>query len=206
MLGATAVAIAVLVAGVIVTGGGRGARSAPVGTAPEGIPVPKAVPLAPVTTARAGQPIDGIQCDRAEQVAYHIHARLAIFVNGVPKQVPHGIGVAPPMQTAGSGSDTFVTGGGCLYWLHTHAADGVIHLESPSAQVYTLGQFFDIWGQPLSATQVGPATGQVTAWVNGSLYSGDPAAIRLQPHDVIQLDVGAPVVQPQAVSFSGTGL
>jgi hypothetical protein len=205
MLAATAVAVVVLVVGVIVTGGGHGAKSSG-GSGPEGIPVPNAAPLASVTTAGAGQPVDGIRCDRAEQVAYHIHADLAIFVNGVQRQVPAGIGVGPPRQTAGSGRDAFVDGGSCLYWLHTHAGDGVIHVESPSEQVYTLGQFFDIWGQPLSASQVGPAAGQVTTFVNGTVVTGNPATLPLHPHDVIQLDVGTPVAPAQTINFGGTSL
>jgi len=40
-------------------------------------------------------------------------------------------------------------------WLHTHAADGIIHTESPVERTYTLGDFFDIWGQPLGRHQVG---------------------------------------------------
>ena len=46
-------------------------------------------------------------------------------------------------------------GGQCIYWLHTHAPDGVIHIESPTQRIYTLGNFFDEWRQPLSANQVG---------------------------------------------------
>jgi hypothetical protein len=206
MLAALAAAIVVLIVGVVVTGGGNTARSIPVGAGPEGLPVPNAAPLAPISSRRAGHPIAGIQCDRAEQVVYHIHAHLAVFVNGVQKQVPYGIGVGPSLQTTGSGREAFVTGGACFYWLHTHAADGVIHIESPSPQVYTLGQFFDIWGQPLSASQAGPATGPVTALVNGKPYGGDPAAIPLLPHQVIQLNVGPAPVPFKTVNFSGTRL
>ena len=95
---------------------------------------------------------------------------------------------------------SFVEGGKCLYWLHTHNATGVIHVESPVQRVYTLGQFFDIWGQPLSTTQVGRATGSVTAFLNGKRFSGDPRSIKLTPHALIQLDVGK-VVPPQPFTF-----
>ena len=57
---------------------------------------------------------------------------------------------------------------------------------------YTLGDLFDLWHQPLGPTQVGPATGQVVAWVNNHPVSGDPRAIPLGAHDVIQLNVGTP--------------
>jgi hypothetical protein len=145
--------------------------------------------------------VDGITCDTQEQVAYHIHAHLAIFVSGVQRIVPEGIGIAPPRQEEQSSEGPFVVAGGCFYWLHSHTPDGVIHIESPDHRVYTLGQYFDEWRQPLSRTQVGPAQGQVTAFVDGRPYSGDPRVIALLPHRQIQLDVGAPVVPPQPFVF-----
>src|SRR5215472_5832594 len=133
-----------------------------------------------------GAPVDGIQCQANEQVVYHIHAHLAIFDNGVQQTVSRGIGIPGPQQVVQS----VVEGGKCFYWLHTHDTTGVIHIESPTQRVYTLGQFFDIWGQQLSGDQVGKATGKVTVFVNGKQYSGDPRSIKLSPHQVIQLDVG----------------
>ncbi len=96
-------------------------------------------------------------------------------------------------------------GGGCFYWLHTHVADGIVHIESPTQQLYTLGQFFDIWGQPLASGQVGPATGPLTIFVNGQPYTGDPRGIELKQHGEIQLDVGT-VVPPQSIDWSQTSL
>ena len=40
----------------------------------------------------------------------------------------------------------------CMYWLHTRAADGLIEVQSPVPRQFTLGDFFAIWNQPLSAT------------------------------------------------------
>jgi hypothetical protein len=139
----------------------------------------------PVHGMATGATVDGIQCQTSEQVAYHIHAHLAIYASGDPQTVPAGIGIP---------------GGKCLYWLHTHDATGVIHVESPAQRAYTLGQFFDIWGQPLSTTQVGRATGNVTVFLNGKRFSGDPRSIKLTPHALIQLDVGK-VVPTQPFTF-----
>ena len=66
---------------------------------------------------------------------------------------------------------------------------------------YTLGQFFDIWGAPLSSTQVGPATGPVTAFYNNQHWTGNPRDIPLNAHAQIQLDVGSPLVAPQSIQF-----
>jgi hypothetical protein len=94
----------------------------------------------------------------------------------------------------------------CYYWLHTHAQDGIIHIESPSESSYTLGQFFAIWDQPLSSTEVGPEEGALTVFVNGTPYRGDPADIVLVPHEDIEIDVGSPATQPEKVDWSGTRL
>jgi hypothetical protein len=97
-------------------------------------------------------------------------------------------------------------GGQCIYWLHTHAPDGVIHVESPTERIYTLGNFFDEWHQPLSRNQVGAAKGKVTATVNGKPWTKDPRAIALEPHAVIQLSVGEPLVPFHSMSWAGLQL
>jgi hypothetical protein len=150
-------------------------------------------------TAATGQPVDGIQCERQEQVLFHIHAHLAIYANGQQRTVPLGIGIPNP-QIENSVDGPFVASGSCFYWLHSHATDGVIHVESPVNRTFTLGDWFDIWGQPLSATRVAGDTSPVIAYVNGQRYDGDPRKIPLQGHSVIQLDVGTDVA-PKPYTF-----
>jgi hypothetical protein len=86
-------------------------------------------------------------------------------------------------------------------WLHTHSADGIIHTESPIQRTYTLGDFFDIWGQPLGRAQVGPAHGAVAALFNGRVFTGNPRQIPLLAHVQIQLDVGRPLIAPEHITF-----
>jgi hypothetical protein len=160
---------------------------------------PSSTPAAP-STAATGQTVDGIQCQTSEQVAYHIHAHLAVFADGQPRTVPLGIGIPNP-QVDNSGGTPFVVGGSCFYWLHSHATDGIIHIESPDQRTYTLGNWFDIWGQPLSTTQVAGDKGAVTAYVNGQPYTGDPRQIPLTAHAVIQLNVGTDVA-PRPYTFA----
>jgi hypothetical protein len=128
---------------------------------------------------------------------------LAVFVDGQPKAVPLGIGMAPPVKTQSAPGGDFASGATCLYWLHTHAADGILHVESPTQTSYNLGNFFDIWHQPLSHDQVGPAKGKVTMFVNGKMSTEDPRLIILDNHTNVQLDVGT-VVPPKSFSFPGT--
>jgi len=161
---------------------------APSDAAPPG-PVPA---LAPPTGA-TGAPVDGIGSGDAEQLAFHVHAHLQIYVDGQQWGVPPGIGVVPPLQVRQTAEGPFVVGGTGFYWLHTHDGSGVVHVESPVVRPFTLGELFDLWGQPLGPDQVGPARGPVTALVDGVVVGGDPRDILLTAHAVVQLDVGAVV-------------
>jgi hypothetical protein len=169
----------------------------------EGVPLEHGSDLAPGTSRAA--PVDGIQCGLTEQLAYHIHAHLSVYVSGQQRAIPAGVGIAGAVVQP-SPQGPVVGQGKCIYWLHTHTTDGIVHIESPIRRIYTLGNFFDVWGQPLSANQVGPAKGKVTAFVNGKAWTKDPRLIPLEPHAVIQLDVGAPATPFQPVSFAGTQL
>ncbi len=156
---------------------------------PEGVPVPSAAPLAGIATDATGRDVDGISCQAREQSIFHIHAHLTIFVNGSARQLPANVGIPAHAQN-----------GPCLYWLHTHAPDGVIHIESPVRRTYTLGDFFDEWGQPLGPHQAGPATGPVVAIYNGQRYEGNPRNIPLNAHAQIQLEIGAPLIAPVSIT------
>jgi hypothetical protein len=175
------------------------AAAGPLG--PEGVPIPHAPSLARPRRVTSGRRIDGIACQAGEQVLFHIHAHLTIFVRGAARQVPAGIGIGSPDQVLETPQGAFVAAGSCFRWLHTHAADGIIHTESPVKRTYTLGDFFDIWGQPLGRTQVGPAHGPVTALFNGQAHVGNPRRILLLAHAQIQLEVGPPLLAPERITF-----
>ena len=157
--------------------------------------------LAP-QAGQSGAAVDGIASSASEQALFHIHSHLQIYVNGVQKLIPYGVGIVAPYQLTGSQDGPFVNGGNAFYWLHTHDESGVIHVESPVRRGFALGNFFDMWGQPLSPTQVGPAKGTVAAFVNGQPFAGNPRDIPLDAHAVIQLDVGTPTVSPQPYTFA----
>jgi hypothetical protein len=174
-------------------------------TGPEGILLEHGPVLAPASSTNPSGTVDGIQCAPIEQLAYHVHAHLQVYVDGQPRSLPAGIGI-PGAVAQQTPQGSFVGNGRCFYWMHTHTTDGIIHIESPTAQIYSLGTFFDIWGQRLSSHQVGGATGSVTAYLNGRRWTKDPRAIPLEAHFVIQLDVGKPVVPYVKVSFGNSGL
>jgi hypothetical protein len=166
----------------------------------EGVPIPAAPPLVGTAAAATGGTVDGIRCQTSEQSVYHIHAHVTIFVNGSPMQIPAGVGI-PGSRPQTTQNGVVASGGTCLYWLHTHAPDGIIHIESPAQRTYTLGEFFDEWGQPLGSGTVGPASGHVVAIYNGQVFVGNPRDIPLTAHAQIQLEVGTPLIAPEKITF-----
>jgi hypothetical protein len=172
---------------------------------PEGVPLEVGPVLAPAPSGGAAPLVDGVGCDAGEQVAYHVHTHVAVYVDGVLRPLPAGIGLVTPVEQSAPGGP-FDVATDCYYWLHVHARDGVVHIESPTKAAYTLGQFFDLWRQPLSMGRVGPALGPVTLYVNGRRETADPRTVVLGSHEDIQLEVGTPAVAPQKVDWSRTRL
>ena len=103
---------------------------------------------------------------------YHVHAHLTLYVDGMEMWVPAGVGGPAPGGPGPRPPDPVITAAKGFYWLHTHDESGVIHAEAPQKHDFTLGQFFDIWRQPLSRHQVGPAKGDVTVSWTGSGTTG----------------------------------
>jgi hypothetical protein len=142
--------------------------------------------------------IDGIQCNASEQLVFHNHAHLDIYVNGQRYKVTSQIGIVP---------------GKCIYWLHTHDDSGIIHIESPVARNFTLGQFFDIWkakfNNPQAFNNIFNKTGNDNIpqiYKNGNkLPSGiNYRDIKLDEHDEIALVYGAPPANiPSKYDFQG---
>jgi hypothetical protein len=199
--GGIGVAAVVGVTAALALGGGGTASGRGGSLGSEGVPVPAGPALAAAgDTASPGHAVDGISCLGGEQVAFHIHAHLTLFVDGRARQVPYAIGIRDP-AVVNTSAGPFVGNGSCFAFLHTHAADGIIHIESPVTRTYTLGDFFDIWGQPLGPDRLGPVRGRVLAFDNGRPYTGDPRALPLAAHAQIQLEVGGPRVAPESISF-----
>ena len=170
----------------------------------EAVPLEQGPQLAPASTTGT-TPVDGISCAPVEQLAYHIHAHLAVFKAGQLYQLPAGVGI-PGSQPEQTQYGPVAAGGKCYYWLHTHTTDGVIHIESPTKTIYTLGDFFDEWHQPLTATHVAGLTGAISAFVNGKPWKKSPRAIPLLPHEDIQLEIGQPAPPIIRIDWSKTQL
>ncbi len=169
----------------------------------DGLPIPDGPPLGALGFVRPGGIVNGITCRKGEKFIFHVHAHLALFVDGKPRQVPAGIGVAPPLKfEPRPNNQSYVTDGACFGWLHTHTPDGGIHIEAPRPHAFTLGDFFAVWGQPLGPDRLGTTRGKVTAFYEGKPYLGDPRDIPLGWHSRIQLSIGNPVVGPVPIEFT----
>ena len=146
--------------------------------------------------------VDGVQCLGNESLAYHIHQHLTLYQDGKPVTLPAYIGIP-----AGGN----IPGGTCFYWLHVHDTTGVVHVESPTTQNYTLGQFLDVWertsqldAQAGADFQVNDSYVKALRAANPSdihVYLGDQAvtdykSIPLTPHALITIEIGAPLVAP----------
>lgn len=140
-----------------------------------------------------GQTVGGISCDAQEGQRIHIHQHLVILDHGKAVNIPPNVG-----QPAGKR---------CIYWLHTHTPDGFIHVEAPLDRSFTLGDFFTVWGQPLSPTTAASANlakgESMKMWVNGEPFTGDPRSIPLTAHADIVIQVGKPYSKPEPVADWG---
>jgi hypothetical protein len=170
---------------------------------------------APLTQPSWPAPVDpmarteaaGLTPETEEHLATHTHAHLDVFVDGVPVQVPSAIGIdieatgiEHKLSDDGTAHEYFLPGScdtPCLSPLHTHNPTGIIHTESkdPDQQPYTLGQFFTEWGVPLNANCVGQfckTDTNISIYLDGEPYTGDPADIELKSHLGIAIVIGKP--------------
>jgi hypothetical protein len=163
--------------------------------------------------------VDGIPCglnseSQMTSSNYHVHAFVGIMVNGTQYAIPDGIGIIgnPSGEPITSWSD-------CAYYIHTHGASGVIHVEDPTINgtyqntqpppQYNLQALFDIWGQGMNSLGAGGFSGPPTVYTgtpsgtyNGgdlvnsySLTTASAASVLLQHHVVIWLVYGTPPSQ-----------
>ncbi len=129
-----------------------------------------------------------------EGSALHIHQHLDIYIEGTHVPVPADIGIQKVQN--------FISP------IHIHDATGIIHVESPTVQTFTLGQFFNIWGVPLTQQCIGAYcatdTKSLKVYVNGILTPGDPRTIALASHQELVITYGTDSEQPQPIPASYT--
>jgi hypothetical protein len=179
--------------------------TSPITAAPpaQGALAPWPAPADPMARSRAA----GLVPETAEQLQYHVHSHLDVYLNGQHVLVPAGLGIDitnPGVHSAKING--FSAYGGivspcdqpCISPLHTHDVTGIIHTESSTHKDNTLGQLFIEWNVRLSATCVStycaPAT-PVSVYVDGTKFTGDPTTIPLSNLEEIAVVIGTPPAQ-----------
>lgn len=188
------------------TGSGATTITAPTPSASDPAPFP--APIDPMKRAKAADLVS----EDAEQLHYHVHSHLDVFLDGQHLIVPAGLGI----DITNPGVHKFETDGlpsyggiavpcnqPCISPLHTHDITGILHTESSTKKDNTLGQLFIEWNVKLSATcfatYCAPAK-TVAIYVNGARFTGDPTTIPLSNLKEIAIVVGTPPAQiPNAV-------
>ena len=135
--------------------------------------------------------VSGVECHGTESTTYHVHSHLDLFVDGQRQEIPAQIGILSSPY--------------CLFWLHTHSADGVIHVESPTKREFTLGQFLDIWSQTHKESKPlfdAVANKTATAYVNGT-HVQDYRSMPLESRKQIVLAYGTPPSEIPTYDFGG---
>ena len=146
----------------------------------------------------------GLVPERREQLAYHVHAHLDVFVNGKRTKIPAGIGINiadPGVRSFPEESGDRAYGGiklcarPCISPLHTHDTTGVLHTESATVTPNRLGQFFTEWGVRLSRSCVGgfcAPRAPIAFFIGGRRFKGDPRTIGLADGREIAIIIGSP--------------
>jgi hypothetical protein len=166
------------------TAAGAATAAAPIPT-PIGIgPRYRIEPASPAVAH--GRPVGRFAC-RTRPIERDV-AHLELFANGLVLLLPPGIGMAPPLRL----ERLSVTSARCSYAIRTSQPTGV--LEFVRGRRVTLGDFFAIWGQPLSTSRLAGFRArrgdEVKAWVGGRRWRGDVRAIPLRHHDEIVVELG----------------
>ncbi len=150
---------------------------------------------APVVSDNPVYPaVNNIACSSMEQLSYHVHAHLTMYINGQPAQLPAQIGIAPDAS--------------CLYWMHTHDTSGVLHIEAPQKTTYKFGTFLQLWHDRFGSLQYPAQLDSTNGWqvyVNGDPYTGNFADIPLDPHTLITMAYNSPDVKPDKL-YNWNGL
>lgn len=132
--------------------------------------------------------IDGIKCDLGgHDDSYHIHVAMGLVADDA---------IVPPPANIGIRDD-------CMFWVHTHDDDGIIHIEAPADVEVNLGNFMDIWAStdpadPLQAAFLAGLEKPGNVTVNDVVVTGEWDAITFHDGDVILIGTPprAPDVSP----------
>lgn len=122
----------------------------------------------------------GLPSSSTESLNVHYHSHVDIFVDGKPEPVASSIGREDQSLFSP---------------LHTHATSGLIHIEAPEEQRFTVGMLFTEWGVRLTDDCIGgycsPDT-KLEAYVDGARSTQPIPALVLKKGSEIAIVIGTP--------------
>jgi hypothetical protein len=136
---------------------------------------------------RDSAPVGRFTCVFNPPQALEFTAHLSILVNNELQAIPRYLGASRHPTTH------------CFYAIHTHDETGRIHVTPAAPGTFTLGELFQIWGQPLTNTNVAGVVGlpvEVFVTDNGTtvkVEDTDWANIELRPYREITIALGTPL-------------
>ena len=154
------------------------------------------------STGGQGADVDGLPCLTNMPEDYHVHVHVSVFLNGDQLRIPAHLGI--PKDAAGVDK--------CFYSIHTHDKSGELHVEAGAPATFTLGQLFDIWGQPLdtAGVNVGGIVGLPVAIflfdegeTKATLYTDDAKKLELKRHRQITIQIGTAISAIPVYDFAG---
>ena len=124
-----------------------------------------------------GDPVNGIECDKGENVSFRASVHLWLINRDGRREGPTG-------RVGSSGS--------CSYWVQTQDDEGVIHILAPHPVTPKLITFFTIWDYAIPAGSGGSgpfrdASERGRILVDGTLVEGGPARVFLVDGQTIEL-------------------
>jgi hypothetical protein len=136
-----------------------------------------------------GTPIGRFDCVFNPPQALEFYAHLSILVNNEFQRIPRYLGAHRTPVTH------------CFYAIHTHDTSGRIHVTPAAPGIFTLGELFQIWGQPLTNTNVAGIAGlpiEIFVTDDGTtirVEDYDWANIELRPYREITIAIGTPLIE-----------
>ena len=142
-------------------------------------------------TGGQGTAVNGIECQAT--IPDDTHTHLSILLNGEHLAVPDLLG------TPGNPR--------CYYGVHTRNGSGLLHVKTGFSRPMTLGDVFDIWGQPLTNTNLAGITGlpiEVFVTDNGTVtrIESDWRAVELTPRRLITIGVGSALTEIPNITWT----
>src|SRR6185503_7306311 len=105
------------------------------------------------------------RCTTDMATVFHIHPHLRIIINGEEQTIPTNVGIDA----------------NCMHSLHTHDNSGVVHVESPKKEDFTLADFFSIWKKDYTTSkildQTVSADSQLQLFVDGKEVTTGPETV-----------------------------